>query len=73
MSRKHELKWKIEELCDAEIVAAIRYLDPDLPRQINREKDRSRESQDFFFGLGIVLIVLMSGCLGLILLYCRLP
>ena len=72
MSRKHESKWKIEELTNAEIVAAIRYLDPELPQQINDEKGRRRDSQDFVFGICIVLLVLVLGCLGLVWLYCRL-
>ena len=67
MSRKQELKGKIEELTNAEIVAAIRYLDPELPQQINGEKNGSRENQDFVFGICIVLMVLVLGCLGLIL------
>ena len=65
MSRKQEKKWKLQELCDTEISAAIRYLDPDVSMGSNREG----------VSAGVVicasLLVLLLGCVALIWLYCR--
>jgi hypothetical protein len=38
MARKYESKWNIEHLSDAEIYAAIRYLEPSPPPKSNNEK-----------------------------------
>jgi predicted membrane-bound dolichyl-phosphate-mannose-protein mannosyltransferase len=37
MSEKQELNWRLQYLCDAEISAAIRYLDPDEIVTSNRD------------------------------------
>jgi hypothetical protein len=38
MARKHESKWNIEDLTDAEIYAAIRYLETD-PKSAKDQND----------------------------------
>jgi hypothetical protein len=40
MARKYESKWNIEHLNDADIHAAIRYLEP-LPKSNNQDDDTS--------------------------------
>ena len=39
MPRKQEAKWNLEELTDAEICAAIRYLDPGPISEMNGENN----------------------------------
>ena len=43
VSRKQEPKWNIEELADAEIYSAIRYLDEELPEDSHSDNPLSRE------------------------------
>ena len=50
MARKHESKWNIEDLADAEIHSTIRYLDPNL-RSENEQRD-----QDAGIVIGLSLI-----------------
>jgi hypothetical protein len=38
MAKKYESKWNIDDLTDAEIYSAIRYLDPD-PKSGNEQSD----------------------------------
>ena len=65
MPRKQELKWKLQDLSDTEISAAIRYLDPDVSMASNPEG----------LSAGIVicvsLLVLLLGCVAFIWFYCR--
>jgi hypothetical protein len=65
MTRKQEPKWNLEELRDADICAAIRYLDPDPSAETNREGNSAP------FVICTSLFVLLLGCVALIWLYCR--
>jgi len=60
MTRKYQSS---EEFTDAEIVAAIRYLDPD------SWQDQQRDSASI--AICVTLLALSLGCLGLVLLYLR--
>ena len=62
MSKKHELKWNIEEVNDAEIYNAIRYLEPH-PRTTNKE-----QSDTAALVISVIFVILMVG-LGFVLLY----
>jgi hypothetical protein len=58
MARKHESKWNIDDLTDAEIYAAIRYLEPD-PKSAKDQNDI----------ICATMLILLLGFLALILLY----
>ena len=60
MTRKYQSRVS-EEFTDAEIVAAISYLDPD------SWQDHQRDSANV--AIFVTLLVLSLGCLGLVLLY----
>jgi hypothetical protein len=70
MAEKHESNWNIEELSDAEIYAAIRYLEPGArstnlapaPRNTNEEQDDAAA-----LVVSIIFVILMVG-IGFILL-----
>jgi len=61
MPKKRESKWNIEELTDAEIHEAIRYLES-APK-------RSRGQGDATFVICVSLLILVLGCIGFIWLY----
>ncbi len=62
MAKKHEPNRHIEDVTQAEVSAAIHYLDPDL---------RSTDTGDYDIGAAIcmVLVLLALGCLVFICLY----
>ena len=60
MTRKYQSS---EEFTDAEIVAAIRHLDPD------SWQDHQRDSANI--AICVTLLALFLGCLALVLLYVR--
>jgi hypothetical protein len=65
MTRKRESKWNLQALADADICAAIRYLDPDSGAETNRE------GRNAPFAIFASLLVVLLGCVALIWLYCR--
>ena len=65
MRKIHELIERNEHLTDAEIVWAIRYLDPDLCTE------RAGEGTGTVVGIGITLLTALSGALVYIGLYLR--
>jgi hypothetical protein len=60
MPRKQESKWNLEDLTDAEIYAAIRYLDPDPIPETNGKNN------SIPFVVCVSLLVLLLGCVGFI-------
>jgi hypothetical protein len=66
MPKKYESKRKIEELTEAEIYAAIRYLEPGL-NELGPKDQNQQEDYVAFVLCGIFLIVM--GCLGFVLFY----
>lgn len=62
MAKKHQSKWDIDRLTNAEIYAAIRDLEPD-PRRATKLDD------DAIFLICISLLMLLLGSLGFIWLY----
>ena len=65
MPRKQEAKWNLEELSDAEICAAIRYLDPGPISEMNGENNSAR------LVVCVSLLALLLGCIGFIWIYFR--
>jgi hypothetical protein len=65
MTRKQQSKWNLEELMDAEVCAAIRYLDPDSTGETNREEHNAP------FVICVSLLVILLGCITFIWLYFR--
>jgi hypothetical protein len=61
MAREHDMKLQVTDL---QILAAIRYLDPDVDRAAD-EKDTTRVV------IRASLTILVLGCLGLLWLYYR--
>ena len=61
MPKKQESKWSIEELADAEIYAAIRYLEP-------KAVDPNEQGGAAAFVMCGIFLILM-GCLGFVLFY----
>lgn len=62
MGNNQQLNWNLEQLTDAEIDAAIRYLDPD-PRNAN-EKNYS-----IVLLICVILAIVLWGYLGFVWLY----
>jgi|GEM_PF-4599489 len=65
MQDNHEVMERNEYLTDAEIVRAIRYLDPDLCTQ------EAGEDIGTVIGIGISLLTALTGALTYISLYVR--
>jgi hypothetical protein len=65
MPRKQESKWNLEDLTEAEICAAIRYLDPDPTPETNGENNSAP------FVVCVSLLVLLLGCIAFIWIYFR--
>lgn len=64
MSKKHELTGNTEEVNDAEIYDAIRYLEP-VPTSDKKQNDETA------FVICFCVVVLLLGFLGFMCLYCR--
>jgi hypothetical protein len=60
MAKKQESNWNLETLTDAEVYAAIRYLEPD---------PRSANGQDNV--ICVAILILLLGCLGFLWLWHR--
>ena len=65
MTRRQESKWTLEGLADADVCAAIRYLDPDLNTESNSE-----DSNGPFVIFASMLLLLLGG-VALIWFYFR--
>jgi hypothetical protein len=63
MPGKNESKGNLEELTDAEIYAAIRYLEPDATSSSNRQDERAN------LLICISLFILLLGCVGFMWVY----
>jgi hypothetical protein len=68
MSKKHEWKRNLEEVNDAEIYDAIRYLESD---PTTSAKHSRGHSEDTAFAIGVTVVILLLGCLGFVWLYWR--
>ncbi len=64
MAKKDESKWNIEDLTDAEICAAIRYLDRNLGSANEQEENSG-------VVICVSLLILLLGCLVFLWLYWR--
>ena len=62
MAKKHDSKWNLEDLTDADVYAAIRYLEPG-PRTANEQNG------DTAFVISFGLVILLLGCLAFMWLY----
>jgi hypothetical protein len=62
MAKKHESELNIEDLTDAEVYVAIRYLEPD-PRSANQQNN------DAASAICVSLVILLLGYLGFLWLY----
>jgi len=65
MAKKQESKWNIEDLTDAEICAAIRYLEPDS----ESANEQNEQDDSTVFVICASLMILLIGCLGFVWLY----
>lgn len=65
MQDNHEMMELNEHLTDAEIMSAIRYLEPDLCAE------KAGEDTDTIIGIGITLLTALTGALTYIGLYVR--
>ena len=65
MQKNHEMMGLNEHLTDAEIIRAIRYLDPDL------RAETVGEDAGTATGIGITLLAALAGALTYIALYVR--
>ena len=63
MQENHEMMDLNEHLTDAEIVRAIRYLDPDLCAE------KASEDTGTVIGIGITLLIALTGALTIICLH----
>lgn len=63
MSKKHESRWNLEELSDADIYNAILYLEPD--------PQCRKQHEDDIFVICLCIVILLLGLLGLMCLYYR--
>ena len=68
MSKKHELKRNIEEVNDAEVYDAIRYLEFEPTRSVEHNRG---SSEDTAFAISVTVVILLLGCLGFMWLYWR--
>ena len=68
MSKEHELKRNIEEVNDAEIYDAIRYLEPEPTTSVQGNRDYS---EDTAFAISVTIVIFLLGCLGFMWLYWR--
>lgn len=66
MPKKNPAKWNIEELTDADIYAAILYLEPG-PKELG-PKDRNQQDDYAAFVMCGIFLILM-GCLGFVFFY----
>jgi hypothetical protein len=65
MSRQQESKWNLDELTDADICTAIRYLDPDpIPGP-------NGENNPIVLVICLSFLVLLLGCVALLWLFSR--
>jgi hypothetical protein len=64
MAKKHESKWNIEDLSDAEIYDAIRYLETDLSSTTEQDNDNGAV-------ICVCLYILLFGCLAFLWFYWR--
>jgi hypothetical protein len=64
MAKKHESKWNIEDLSDAEIYDAIRYLETDLSSTTEQDNDNG-------VVICVCLYILLFGCLAFLWFYWR--
>ena len=64
MAKKHVSKRNIEDLSDAEIYDAIRYLEPNSTSGIEEDDDSD-------LVICISVLILLLGCLGVMLFYWR--
>ena len=67
VSGKREPKWNIEELTDAEVYSAIRYLDVEVPNS-DRSSPLSK-AEGVLFAICILLIIVFTGYLAYFWLY----
>jgi hypothetical protein len=66
VSRRQEPKWNIEELTDAEIYSAIRYLDGELAQDRDSHLGQAGAA---LFRVCVLLIIVLVGYLGYFWLY----
>jgi hypothetical protein len=64
MAKKHESKWNIEDLSDAEIDDAIRYLETELSSTTEQDNDHG-------VVICVCLYILLFGCLAFFWFYWR--
>lgn len=57
MRKKHQSKWNVKDLSDADIFDAIRYLDPDLVCL-------KQQKEDTVFVICVTVVILVLGCVG---------
>jgi hypothetical protein len=69
MAEKHESNWNVEDLTDAEIYDAIRYLDPN--RRDADELVADDQDKDDGVVICVCLYVLLAGCLSFMWFYWR--
>jgi hypothetical protein len=62
MQRKHSSDRNLEDITDAEVRLAIRYLEPD--EEVSRDSDKSTNSK-----LAVRIVFLLLGCIALIWFY----
>jgi hypothetical protein len=68
VSRSQEPKWNVEELTDAQIYYAIRYLDGDLAQDSDSDSPLSK-AETALFAICLLLIIVLVGYLGYFWLY----
>lgn len=66
VSRSQEPKWNVEELTDAQIYSAIRYLDGDLAPDSDSPLSKAETA---LFTICVLLIIALVGYLGYFWLY----
>ena len=64
MAKKHESKWKIEDLSDPDIYDAIRYLEPE-------QTVASERNDDTTLVICFCVVISLLGLLGFMCLYYR--
>jgi len=69
MLTKQEPDWNIDDITDAEIYAAIRYLEPEPGN--TREQNSNGQGRDNGAVICVCLYVVLLGCLAFLLIYWR--
>ena len=69
MLTNQEPDWNIDDITDAEIYAAIRYLEPE-SRNVD-EQDSDRQGRDNGVVIGVCLYIALLGCLAFLWIYGR--